>query len=75
MEKDNRDKTPIISHPVFYYTERMQFEVQNASSTFQRAMDAALSAVLWQFVLSYVDNTVVLPRFSAEPIDHANNER
>lgn len=53
-----------------YKLLQMQFGLQSALSTFQRAMDIILLTVKWKFALVYLDDIVSFSRFVGKQLDH-----
>lgn len=51
----------------------MPLELENAPSSFQRRLDVVLSAVNWQFALSYLEDIVVLSKSLDEHIEHVHS--
>lgn len=52
---------------------RTAFELRNVPNTFQRTVDATISAVKWQFALVYLDGIAFISRSAAEHIDNATH--
>lgn len=73
IENDDRVKAAFTSQAWLYLFAQMPFELYNAPSTFQRARDAALWAVRWQFALVFLDDVFMFSYFAAENIDCAKN--
>lgn len=67
FEKEDRQKTVFTLHFELYRLVRMPLGLQNALSTFQRTMEAALSAAKCKLALFYQDNVVELtPSLAAQ---------
>lgn len=70
IEEKDREKTAFTSHRRLYCVLRIWFGFQNAPGTFPWTMGAALSAVIRQFALIYLENIVVFHRFPLEHVEH-----
>lgn len=73
VEKTERDKTAFTSHRVLYQLIQMPFGLKNVPGTSQRAMDVILFPVKRQFVLVYLDDTVLFSRSLRNHINHVEH--
>lgn len=67
------EKKYFTSHHGIYRFVWAAFRLGFAPSTFQRAIDVALSVIKWLFAFDYIDNIVVLSRSAAEQMDHVKH--
>lgn len=70
FSKADIDKTTFTSHYGTYRFKRMPFGLQNAPTTFQRAIDVVLASVKWQFALVYLDDIIVFSQSIDDHFDH-----
>ena len=70
IAEEDKDKTTFTSHMGTYRYLRMPFGLRNAPSTFQRALDIALSGVRWRICLVYIDDVIVFSQNREEHLEH-----
>lgn len=68
--KHNCDKTTFRSQHGLDRRIRVQFGLENASSTFQREMEVILSPLKWQFTLVHHNYSVILSKRISDHLSH-----
>lgn len=65
-----RDKTAFTSRHVLFRSTQMQFGLEKAQGTIQRAMGIKQFLVKWKVALVYLDDIFIFSKSSNEHIDH-----
>lgn len=69
IPEEDRDRTVLTSHNSLFHFNHMTFRLKNAAQVFQRAMDALVTKLKWQFPLVSEDDIIVFLRTPDVHID------
>lgn len=70
MNPGGVDRTAFVTHHRLLRYTRIPFVSKNAQTTFQRAMDAILASLKWQFAIVYIDDIIVSQRLPQQHLEH-----
>lgn len=70
MNDKHLDKTAFVTHLGLFKYMRMPFRLENAPSTFQRAMDVIPTSVKGQYAIVEIDNIIIFPKTEDEHSKH-----
>jgi len=67
---EDQEKTVFTTHRGTYKWTGMPFGLCNAPAAYQSIMDTLFHDIMWQFVMNYIDDTVIYSKTFQEHIQH-----